>query len=129
MTKSVKASALWHLLLDRIPLQELQATRINPLQVERQTYVYNGIVFYLENLLSARAAAKAAKEWLVRTGSVSKILDIPYYEFFAGYAAFHLLATPATAQALISALYSEYISWGFDSSTLLSILALQNITL
>ena len=129
MTRTVRSSDLWWILVNRIPLQELQATRISALQVQRQTFVYNGTVNYLQNLLSAQAVARAARDWLIRTGSVSNILEIPYYEYFAGYASFHLSANPASAQAEIEALFSQFVSWGYNANILRAIAFFQGVVI
>jgi len=129
LTRAARSSDLWKILLSRIPLQELQATRIDQLQVQRQTFLYDGIVSWFENLLSARAAAEAARKFLLGSGLISNPSDLADYTYFAGYASFILASNPATAKALISALYSEFTDWGFSPSILQSLLTLQNISL
>lgn len=94
MTRSARSSDLWRILLNRIPLTELQATRINPLQVQRQTEVYDLILSWFEGLLDSRATVEAARQYLIRTGSVSKILDLPYYEYFSGLVSNYLRVNP-----------------------------------
>jgi hypothetical protein len=71
---------------------------------------------------------EAARKWLLESGSVSDVLQIPFYEYFFGYASFQS-ANPLTAQAEIEALYSEFVFWDFSPSILQALLSVVNVSL
>jgi len=129
-TPSVLSSKnLWNVYLNRIPLAELQATRINSLQVKYQTAAYNYFVSWILNNLSNRAAVAAAKAYLIRTGNYSNVLTNPYYLYFSGLVSNYLRANPSTAQANIEVLYSQFFSWGFSGDILRALAHLQGISI
>ena len=129
MTRPIKSSELWRILLNRIPLSELQATRINQLQVQRQTVLYNDAVKWLEGMLASRVVVEAAKEFLVRTGNFSNLLKNRYYLYFSRAVWHYVNQNPSTALANIQALYSQFVSWGYDEIILKALAALQNVYL
>jgi hypothetical protein len=129
LTRSVRSSDLSNILYNRIPLQELQQTRINQLQVQRQTVLHNAAVKWLEGILDSRSAVQAAKEYLVRTGNYSNILTNRYYLYFARALWHYLNQNKATTQTNIEALYSQFVAWGYDANALKAVAALQKVYL
>lgn len=129
MNRLIKSSELWKILLTRIPLGELQPTRIDALQGRRQTVLYNDAVKWLEGILACRVVVEAAKEYLVRTGNYSNILTNRHYLYFARAVWHYLNQNPSTAQPNIESLYSQFVSWGFNSEVLKSFALVQGIVI
>jgi hypothetical protein len=129
LTHPIKSSDLWRILLSRIPLSELQATRTDELQVQRQSVLYADAVKWLEGILSSRVVVQAAKEYLVRTGNYSNILTVRYYLYFVRAIWHYLNQNKATAQTNIEALYSQFVAWGYNADILSALGFLQGVVI
>jgi len=129
LTRSIKSRELWRILLNRIPLSQLQRTRINALQVQRQTVLYDDAVVWLEGILNSRATVEVAKKYLIQSGNFQNLLTNRYYLYFARAVWHYLNQNPLTAQTNIQALYSQFVSCGYSADILRTLAFLQGIHL
>jgi len=113
--------------LNRAPLTELQATRINPLQVKCHTAAYDYFCPLILDTLQNRAVVQSAKAYLVRTGNYSNVLTNPYYLYSSGLVSNYLLTSPSTAQTNIERLFSQSVSWGYNADILSALAFLQGL--
>jgi len=105
----------------------LQNTRIDALQVQRQTALYNDAGKWIEGVLASRAVVEAAKQYLIQSGNCSDILTNRYYLYFSRAVWHYLNQNKATAQTNIETLYSQFVSWGYNLQILKALTLLQGI--
>ena len=127
MTRTIKTSEIWQILRSRIPRDVLISTRIDDLQVQRQSELYDQAVIWLTGLIEARGAVATAKKFLDNNCPNIRLIDMPAYELWSRRVFSHLRRNPSTAQTLIQEDFNQFVSWNCKADILKALARLQGV--